>query len=376
MNPDRKPTPSTPAARPGRRHALKLGAALGGIGVAAPSVSVAQTVCLRFQSAWPAKAIFHEFAVDVCKSIEQGTGGRLKIQMLPSGAVVPPLQLIDGVSKGTIDGGHGVPGFWFGRNTAFGLFGAGPHFGLDSNQLLGWMEHGGGKALYAEVLAAAKLDVVSLLYGPVPTEPLGWFKKEIKTPADLKGLKYRTAGLAVDLMKELGAAPVQLGPADIVPSLERGVIDAAEFANITDDRILGFPDVAKNYYLQSYHMANNVFELSFNKAKYDALPAEMKEAIGMATHAASAKMAWKSMDRMSTDLLEMQAKDGVKVMKTPQSILNAQLDAWVKVLNARSAENPLFAKVATSQKAWAKKVVYWHELNTIEAQNAYRKFFA
>ncbi len=365
---------TTSAPHNSRRHALKMGA-LGGIAMAAPAVAVAQSTTFRFQSAWPAKAIFHEFALDVCKSIEQATGGRVKIQMLPSGAVVPALQLIDAVSKGTIDGGHGVPGFWFGRNTAFGLYGAGPNFGLDSNQTLGWVEYGGGKQLYAEVLAAAKLDVVSLLYGPVPTEPFGWFKKEVKTAADLKGLKYRTAGLAVDMMKEMGAAPVQLAPSDIVPSLERGVIDAAEFANITDDRILGFPDVAKNYYLQSYHMANNMFELSFHKPKYDALPADVKAAMDMAVLAANSQMAWKSMDRMSDDLNLLQTKDKVKVMRTPQPILNAQLDAWVKVTTARSAENPLFAKVVESQKAWAKKVVYWAELTTVDAQPAYRKFF-
>lgn len=373
MSPAKTPRPPLDAAP--RRQALKV-TALAGAALAAPAAAWAQpATTLRFQSAWPAKAIFHEFAVDVCANIEQATGGRLKIQMLPSGAVVPALQLVDAVSKGTVDGGHAVPGFWFGRNTAFGLFGAGPHFGLDANQTLGWMQHGGGKALYAEVLAAAKLDVVSLLYGPVPTEPFGWFKKEIKSPADLKGLKYRTAGLAVDMMRELGAAPTQLAPSDIVPSLDRGVIDAAEFANISDDRTLGFPDVAKNYYLQSYHMANNMFELSFNKPKYDALPAEVRAAIDMAVAAANAQMSWKSMGRMSEDLLLLQNKDKVRVMRTPQSILEAQLTAWLKVTEARSAENPLFAKVVASQKAWAKRVVYWSELNTVDQLPAYRKFF-
>jgi TRAP-type mannitol/chloroaromatic compound transport system substrate-binding protein len=295
--------------------------------------------------------------------------------MLPAGAVAPALQIIDAVSKGTVDGGHAVPGFWFGRNTAFGLFGAGPHFGLDSNQTLGWMQRGGGKQLYAEVLAAARLEVVSFLYGPVPTEPFGWFKKEIRTPADLKGLKYRTAGLAVDMMRELGATPTQMAPADIVPALDRGLLDAAEFANISDDRTLGFPDVAKNYYLQSYHMANNMFELSFNKARFDAFPSETKAAIEMAVTAANAQMSWKSMDRMSEDLLQLQTTDKVRVMRTPQAILDAQLSAWMKVTTARSAENPLFAKVVESQKAWAKRVVYWSEMNTITQSPAYRKFF-
>ncbi|MEF7614406.1 TRAP transporter substrate-binding protein [Aquincola sp. MAHUQ-54] len=343
-------------------------------GLAAPAVSVAQTTTWRFQSAWPAKVIFQEFAVDTCRRIEQNTGGKLKIQMLASGAVVPPFQVPDAVSKGTLDGGHTLPVFGFGRNTAFGLFGAGPNFGMDSNQLLGWVEHGGGKQLYAELLAAAKLEVVSFLHGSVITEPFGWFRKEIKGPDDLKGLKYRTAGLAVDMMKELGAAPVQMAPTDTLPALERGVIDAAEYANPTDDRLVGFPDVAKNYYLQSYHMANTLFELLFNKAKFDALPAEMKEAVHTAVLASNSDIAWKSMDRMSTDLIDMQSKNGVKVHRTPASILAAQLDAWTRVIAHRSAENPLFAKIIDSQKAWAKKVVYWSEIMTVDAQAPYRKF--
>jgi TRAP-type mannitol/chloroaromatic compound transport system substrate-binding protein len=118
----------------------------------------------------------------------------------------------------------------------------------------GW--NGGGKELYAEIQAAAKLELVSFLFGPVPCEPLGWFKKPIKGIADLKGLKFRTAGLAVDMFNQLGMSTVQLAPADIVPAIDRGVLDGAEFASASDDRIMGFPDVA--FYLQqSYHMSNN-----------------------------------------------------------------------------------------------------------------------
>jgi len=366
--------PATAAASGARRQALKLGA-LGGVALATPAVSMAQTTTLRFQSAWPAKTIFHEFAMDASKDIEQVTGGRVKIQMLPAGAVVPPAQILEAVSSGTLDGGHTIPAFWFGRNTAFGLYGAGPNFGMDANQLLGWIEHGGGRQLYAETLAAAKLNVTALLYGPIPCEPFGWFRKELKTVDDIRGLKYRTSGLSVDMMQALGAVPVQLAPGDIVPSLERGVIDAAEFANITDDRLLGFPDVTKLYYLQSYHQANNVFDLSFHKPKYDALPQETKGLVQAALDAASSRMAWKAMNRMADDLIAMQSRDGVKVMRTPQAILNAQLDAWTKVIGTRSAENPLFAKTVESQKAWAKKVVYLSELTTVAAGPAYRKFF-
>lgn len=366
---------SQQAQVPGRRNALKIGA-LGGMALATPAVSVAQTTTLRFQSAWPAKTIFHEFAVDASKDIEQATGGRVKIQMLPAGAVVPTPQILEAVSSGTLDGGHSIPAFWFGRNTAFGLYGAGPNFGMDATQLLGWVEQGGGRELYAEALATAKLNVVAMLYGPIPCEPFGWFRKELKSVDDIKGLKYRTSGLSVDMMQTMGAVPVQLAPGDIVPSLERGVIDAAEFANITDDRLLGFPDVAKFYYLQSYHQANNVFDLTFHKPKFDALPDDVKRLIQVALDASSSRMTWKAMSRMSDDLIAMQAKNGVKVLRTPQPILNAQLDAWTKVIATRSAENALFAKTVESQKAWAKKVVYLSELTTVPAGPAYRKFFA
>jgi TRAP-type mannitol/chloroaromatic compound transport system substrate-binding protein len=356
------------------RRGFVAGGAVAALGF--PMIARAQTpIAWRFQSSWPAKAIFHEFAVDFCRRAEEIADGRLKITMLPAGAVVPGLGILDAVSKGTLDGGHGVPGFWFGKNTAFGLYGAGPNFAMTANQLLGWIEYGGGRALYEEVQKAAQVDVVSLLHGPVPTEPLGWFKKEVKTVADFKGLKFRTAGLAVDLMRELGAAPVQLAPGEIVPSIDRGVLDAAEFANATDDRIMGFPDVAKFYYQQSYHMANNVFEIMINKPKYDALPAEVKLALKLAGNAVSAEATWKSMDRMSTDLIEMQRQQKVRVIRTPQAVLTAQLGAWDKVIERRSGENPLFAKIVESQKAWARRVVYWDDTVTVGARAAYNHYF-
>ena len=375
------PKPSIPPT-PTRRRFLAGAAATTTAATAAvatlgfPMIARAQTpITWRFQSSWPAKAIFHEFAVDFCRRVEEIADNRIKITMLPAGAVVPGLGILDAVSKGTLDGGHGVPGFWFGKNTAFGLYGAGPNFSLSAGQLLGWIEYGGGRALYEEIQRTAQLDVTSVLYGPVPTEPLGWFKKELKSAADFKGLKFRTAGLAVDLMKEMGAAPVQLAPGEIVPSIDRGVLDAAEFANATDDRIMGFPDVAKFYYQQSYHMANNVFEILINKPKYEALSAELKQAIKLAGHAASSEVQWKSMDRMSTDLIEMQRQQKVRVIRTPQSILTAQLAAWDKVIERRAAENPLFVKIIDSQKAWARRVVYWDDTVTVSARVAYNHYF-
>jgi TRAP-type mannitol/chloroaromatic compound transport system substrate-binding protein len=372
---DRRTPATTPKIRT-RRRFLAAGAATGASALAFPMIARSQApITLRFQSTWPPKFIYHECAVDWCKKAADLTGGRLKIEMLPAGAVVPGLQLIDAVSKGVLDGGHGIPAFWFGKNVAFGLYGAGPDFGMDANQLMGWVEYGGGKQLFAEIQQVARLDIVSYLGGPVPCEPMGWFKKEIKSQADLKGLKFRTSGLAVDMFTALGMSAVQMAPADIVPALDRGVLDGAEFASATDDRIMGFPDVAKFYLQQSYHMANNICEVMFNKTKHDTLPEEIKAILKYVPHAAHSDMLWKSMHRMSQDFIDVQTKDKVKVYRTPKPILDAQLKAWDTVVARHSADNPLFAKVIASQKAWAKRVMYWHNSVQVNQSTAYAHYF-
>ena len=373
---DSKQVTATPdAARPARRRFLGAAAA-GSAAMGFPAIARAQTVVnWRFQTTWPAKFLYQEFAVDWTKKVAEMSGGKLKIDMLPAGAVVPALQIVDAVSKGLLDGGHGLPGFWFGKNTAFGLFGAGPDFGMDGNQMLGWIEYGGGKDLYAEVQTAAQLDLVSFLFAPVPCEPMGWFKKPIRATADLKGLKFRTAGLAVDMFKELGMSAVQMAPPDIVPALDRGLLDGAEFASASDDRIMGFPDVAKYYLQQSYHMANNVCEVMINRKKYEALPDELKTVLKLSAQAASADMTWKAMHRMSQDYLELQKNQKVVAYKTPRPILDAQLKAWNAVIKKRSAENPLFAKVVQSQMEWAKRVVYWHNEVQVSQLAAYAHYF-
>ncbi len=359
-----------------RRKFLAGGAAAGATALAFPMIARSQsTITLRFQSTWPLKFIYHECAVDWTKKAADLTGGRLKIEMLPAGAVVPALQLVDAVNKGTLDGGHGIAAFWFGKHPAFGLYGAGPDFGMDANQLMGWVEYGGGKELFAEIQAAAQLNIVSYLGGPVPCEPMGWFKKEIKALTDLKGLKFRTSGLAVDMFGALGMSAVQMAPADIVPALDRGLLDGAEFASATDDRVMGFPDVAKFYLQQSYHMANNFCEVMFNKSRHDALPAEIKGVLNYVAHAAHSDMHWKSMHRMSQDFIELQTKHKVKVYRTPRPILDAQLKAWDQVIAKRGADNPLFMKVIESQKAWAKRVMYWHNQVQVSQQAAYAHYF-
>jgi TRAP-type mannitol/chloroaromatic compound transport system substrate-binding protein len=371
-----RPTDKPPAQPQSARRRFLAAAGTGAALTGFPMIARSQApITMRFQSTWPAKFLYQEFAVDWTKKVAELSGGRLDIKMMPAGTVVPGLQVIEAVNKGVLDGGHGLPAFWFGKNTAFGLYGAGPDFGMDANQLLAWVEYGGGKELYTEIQAATKLELVSFLFGPVPCEPMGWFKKPIKGLADLKGLKFRTAGLAVDMFNQLGMSTVQLAPADIVPAIDRGVLDGAEFASASDDRIMGFPDVAKFYLQQSYHMSNNFCEVMINKKRYDALSDELKTILRLASHAASADMQWKSMNRMSQDFLELRSNQKVNTYRTPRAILDAQLKAWDKVIEKFSADNPLFAKVVESQKAWARRVMYWHNEVQVDQRVAYTHWF-
>ena len=364
----------TPAQR---RRFLKVAATttVGAGALAAPAVSRAQTVAFRFQSTWPAKDIFHEYANDFAKKVNDMASGRLKIEVLPSGSVVPAFQLLDAVNKGTLDGGHGVLAYHYGKSNALALWGSGPAFGMDPNMVLSWHYYGGGKAMLEEIYKSLNIDVVSFVYGPMPTQPLGWFKKPISKVEDLKGLKYRTVGLAVDIFKEMGAAVNPLPGSEIVPALDRGLIDAAEFNNATSDRLLGFPDVVKNCMLQSFHQSGEQFEILFNKGKYDALPAELKAVIDYSVQAASADMSWKAIQRNSQDYIELKTKDKVNFYKTPDTILRAQLAAWDKVTAAKSAENPLFKKVMDSQKAYAQRAGSWQNDYMVDFKMAWNHYF-
>jgi len=362
---------------PRRRSLLKGAAAAAGAMSAAPMV-MAQTpaTAFRFQSTWPAKDIFHEYAQDFAKKVNDMAGGKLKIEVLPSGAVVPAFQLLEAVNKGTLDGGHGVVAYHYGKQSALALWGSGPAFGMDPNMVLSWHYYGGGKALLEEIYKSINMDVVSYLYGPMPTQPLGWFKKPVSQVAQLKGLKFRTVGLAVDVFTELGVAVNPLPGGEIVPALDRGLIDAAEFNNASSDRVLGFADVAKNCMLQSFHQSGEQFEILFNKTKYNALSQELKSIIDYGVQAASADMSWKAIDRNSKDYIELKTKDKVNFYKTPDAILRAQLDAWDKVIAKKSAENPLFKKVLDSQREFAARAGQWQNDYMVDFKMAYNRYFA
>ena len=354
-------------------------AAVGTAGAAAagfPMISSAQSpINMRWQSTWPAKDIFHEFALDYAKKVNDMSGGELKIEVLPAGAVVPAFGLLEAVSKGTLDGGHGVLGYHYGKQNALAIWNTGPAFGMDANMVLAWHKYGGGKELLAKLYNSIGANVESFIYGPMPTQPLGWFKKPITKAEDFKGLKYRTNGLAIDMFTAMGAAVNALPGGEIVPAMDRGLLDGAEFNNASSDRLLGFPDVSKVCMLQSFHQSAETFEIMFNKAKYDALPAKLKATIATATEAASADMQWKALDRYSKDYIELQTKDKVKFYKTPDAILQAQLKLWDEIVAKKSAENPLFKEIIESQRVFAERVVKWESDTLVNRRMAVNHFF-
>jgi TRAP-type mannitol/chloroaromatic compound transport system substrate-binding protein len=364
--------------RVSRRYVLKAAAvAAGGAATLGfPMVLKAQgPIQMRWQSTWPARDIFHEYALDFAHKVNDMTGGDLKIEVLPAGAVVPAFGLLDAVSKGTLDGGHGVLVYHYGKQNALAMWGSSPAFGMDANMLLSWHKYGGGKELLNKIYASIGANVVSFPYGPMPTQPLGWFKKPITKSDDFKGLKFRTVGISIDLFTGLGAAVNALPGGEIVPAMDRGLLDAAEFNNASSDRILGFADVSKVCMLQSYHQSAEQFEITFNKTKYDGLPAKMKYMINYAVEAASADMSWKAIQRYSQDYIELQTKDKVRFYKTPDSVLQKQLDIFDGVLAKYSAQNPLFKEIAESQRAFAERAVKWDLDTNVSRRMAYNHYF-
>jgi TRAP-type mannitol/chloroaromatic compound transport system substrate-binding protein len=357
-----------------RRRSLLKGAAVAAGAMSAPMVAIAQTTTLRFQSAWPAKDIFHEYANDYARRVNEMAGSRLKIEVLPSGAVAGAFQLLDAVSKGTLDGCHGVVAYHYGKNPALALWGSGPAFGMDPNLLLAWHYYGGGKELLEEIYKSLNVDVVSWLSGPMPTQPYGWFKKPVTKVEDMKGMKFRTVGLAVDMYTAQGAAVNPLPGSDIVAALDRGLIDGAEFNNSSSDKALGFQDVSKVCMLQSWHQSGEQFEIMFNKSKFNALAPELKKIIEVATEAASADMSWKAAHRNSQDYIELK-KAGVKFYKTPDSILRSQLDAWDKIMVDKQKDNPFFKKVLDSQKIFAERAGRWQADYMVDFKVAWNRYF-
>ena len=359
-----------------RRSFLRTGA-LGAAasGLAAPAVLAQSPIVMKMQTSWPASDIWMDFAREYVVRVEEMSGGRLKVDLLPAGAVVGAFQVLDGVNDGVINSAHTVAAYWYGKHKGASLFGTGPVFGGTATTMLGWFYQGGGAEFYRELTQ----DILGLnVYGfygfPMPAQPLGWFKGEVNTAADLDGFKYRTVGLAADLMQRLGMSVSQLPGGEIVPAMERGVIDAFEFNNPSSDLRFGSPDVAKNYYLGSYHQASECFEFTFNRDFFDDLDPDLQAILKYGVEAASTSNTALALQNYSSDLLKLQNEMGVTVHRTSQDILDAELKAW-DALVPELEQDEYIKRVLDSQRAWVERVSFYELMNAPDYVLAYNNAY-
>jgi len=375
-NQSRKALPKAKTAT-SRRKFLKAGAigtAAAASTLAFPNISHAKSVTLKVQAAWGGGA-FLDDAKNYVKRVNAMGGKDLKIDLLSVNSVVKTSQMQDAVHRGVLDGAHYVPAYWYSKSPAASLFGTGPCFGWSAQEMLGWIHFGGGKELFNELMGTLGLNLVSFFNSPMPAQPLGWFKEQIKSSAQMKGLKYRTVGLAADVMNEMGLSVVQLPGGEIQPAMKSGLIDAAEFNNPSSDKDFGMQDVSKHYHLASFHQSQECFEVTFNKKKFDSLSKEQQAILEYASEAENANFYWYMTLRYANDLIKLKKDHGVNVYRTPDSIMKDQLKAWDVVINRISAKDKFFAKVVKSQKVYAKKVMNYLLLNQPDYGIAYKHYF-
>jgi len=365
----------TAKSKSSRRKFLKAGTvgAAGAATLGFPMISKAETKVLKMQAAWGG-GIFLENAKSYVDTVHSMAGKDLKIDLLAVNAVVKTSQMQDAVHRGVLDAAHYVPAYWYSKAKTASLFGTGPCFGWSSQEVLGWINYGGGQELFDELMGNLGLNVVSFFNSPMPAQPLGWFKQQITDAKQMEGLKYRTVGLAADVMLEMGLSVVQLPGGEIQPAMKSGLIDAAEFNNPTSDRDFGMQDVSKNYMLASFHQSQEFFEVTFNKGVYQSLPSELQAVLKHASNAENSNFYWHNTKRYSEDLEKLKGQ-GVSVYRTPDSVMQKQLEAWDVVVKRLSTEDPFFAKVIKSQMAYAQEVMGYLNLNQPDYKLAYKHYF-
>jgi TRAP-type mannitol/chloroaromatic compound transport system substrate-binding protein len=326
-----------------------------------PSEAAAQeTHRLKFQAAWPSASTLWENFVVFTERVNAMSGGRLEIEALPAGAVVPPFELLDAVSAGVLDGAHWAATYSYGKNTAVALFGPAPGgpWGMDLIDYLGWHFHGGGLELYRELFRDhIRLDVVPLPLGAVDNQVLGWFNREIEGWEDLAGLKCRQTGITAEVFGASGMATVNLPGGEILPAAERGVIDCAEWVGPGEDIRMGFHQVFDYYYMPSVHEPTTALELIINPTVWDRLAPDLQEIMQVAAMAVTVESQITNNVANAKALAELQEKHGVEIRRTPEDILIKTLEAWDEIKQREAEQNPFFQEVLDSQREWAAQVV-------------------
>lgn len=337
---------------------------------AIPNAQAADQKVHKFsiQTAVPSSSLYFQLLERFAKQINTMSNGRLKAEVLPAGAVVGPFQILDAVNNGVVKAGYAWGNYWSGKNSAFVLFSNAPaSTGLDQRSLMAWYYQGGGDKLYQELLHdVMHLDLQAFLIQPMGPDPLGWFKKPIKNMKDFAKFKYRAPpGIPGQTYKDMGVAAVAMPGGEIVPSAQRGVIDAAEWIGPADDRNLGLAKIWKYYYLEGLHQQTDVGQILFNKAFWNSLPPDLQEIIRVASMASVAETFNANIYDNSLALKQFTEKDGVHVETTPKDYYPKFIASERKITKEYAAKNPFFKKVLDSQIAFA-KTVYPYRVRILE----------
>ena len=332
------------------------GLALGLAGTGSPAM--AET--LQMQAAWPASQTLYDNFMMFADRVDKLSGGRLKIETLPAGTVVPPFELLDATNKRVVDGAHAWAGYWQGKNKTAILFTGGPGgtFGMDYIDYLGWMYEGGGFDLYQEFYRdVLKLNVIAIPILPSGPQAFGWFAKPIKNLDDLKGMKCRETGIAAEVFTRMGMSVVNMPGGEIMPAADRGVIDCAEWVGGIEDLRFGFQNIWKYHYTPGMHESVTVGELLINGDAWNELDPNLQEIVKSAATETFFRW-WAKWQKQNAEALkELQEKHGVQVLHTPDEILIAFLKTWDEIAAEQAAQDPFFKKVLESKRAYASVVV-------------------
>lgn len=338
-----------------------LAASSAGIGLAATNSQALAAnlpvVRWRLTSSFP-KSVDTIFAAteQIARRVEQATSSKFKIQVFAAGEIVPALQALDAVQNKTVECAHTAPYFYVGKDPTF-AFGCAMPFGMNARHQNAWMYHGGGMELMREFYA--KYNIVHFPAGNTGAQMGGWFRREIRTVTDLKGLKFRVGGLAGRVLAKLGVVPTQIAASDIYPSLERGQIDAAEWVGPYDDEKLGFHKVAKYYYYPGWWEGGPELDLFVNRDAWNALPPEYKAILEAACAEANISMLAKYDARNPAALRRLVVEHKVQLRPFSREILSACWFAANQVYAEESAKNPQFKIIYEGWKTFRDDQVLW-----------------
>ncbi len=327
-----------------------------------------QPVRMRIQTAVPSASIYFELLKRMADRIDRMSAGRVKMEILPDGAIVPAFEILDAVDKGVVEGGYAWTHYWSGKHPAAGLFSnpmAGAGVGLDQMSHVAWIFEGGGYELYRKLYRdVLKVNVEPIFVHPMGPDPLGWFKTPINSTADFKKMKYRAPpGITGEIFKEMGVSAVALPGGDIVPSAQRGVIDAAEWIGPADDMLLGLHTVWKHYYLQGLHQSTDIGEILINKTVWDKLSPDLQEIIRTAAMASMTETYTYNVYRNAQAIVKLRNDYKVTIHDTPKDFFPEFVRATNVVLDRYAAKDAFFKQVLDSQRNFAKTVVpYWTKI--------------